>query len=71
MFVLKILTTVWLALTAFGTSSTMLDEKETVSSRLLGAAVMLVRIYQLPENKPECLRAVVQEAVCCGKLKEY
>nr|DAK73286.1 MAG TPA: hypothetical protein [Bacteriophage sp.] len=40
MFVLKILTTVWLALTAFGTSSTMLDEKETVSSRLLGAAVI-------------------------------
>lgn len=37
MFVLKIVTTVWLALTAFGTSSTMLDEKETVSSRLLGA----------------------------------
>lgn len=31
----------------------------------------LVRIYQLPENKLECPRAVVQEAVCCGKLKEY
>lgn len=31
----------------------------------------LVRIYRLPESKPECLRAVVQEAVCCGKLKEY
>lgn len=31
----------------------------------------LVRIYQLPENKPECLRAVVQEAVYCGKLREY
>lgn len=31
----------------------------------------LVRIYQLPENKPECLRAAVQEAVCCGKLREY
>lgn len=31
----------------------------------------LVRIYQLPENELECPRAVVQEAVCCGKLKEY
>ena len=28
-------------------------------------------IYQLPENKPECLREAVQEAVCCGKLREY
>lgn len=31
----------------------------------------LVRIYQLLGNKPECLRGVVQEAVCCGKLREY
>ena len=31
----------------------------------------LVRIYQLPENTPGCLSAEVQEAVCCGKLKEY
>lgn len=31
----------------------------------------LVRIYQSPESKPECLREVVQEAVCCGKLREY
>lgn len=31
----------------------------------------LVRIYRLLENKPECLRVVVQEAVCCGKLREY
>lgn len=31
----------------------------------------LVRIYQLPGNKLECLREVVQEAVCCGKLREY
>lgn len=31
----------------------------------------LVRIYQLLENKLECLKAVVQEAVCCGKLREY
>lgn len=28
-------------------------------------------IYQLPENKPECLKAVAQEAVCCGKSREY
>lgn len=28
-------------------------------------------IYRLPENKPECPRAVAQEAVYCGKLKEY
>ncbi len=27
----------------------------------------LVRIYRLPENKPGCLRAVVQEVVCYGK----
>lgn len=31
----------------------------------------LVQIYQLPENKPECLRAVVQEVACCGKSREY
>lgn len=30
-----------------------------------------VQIYQLPENKPECLRAVVQEVACCGKSREY
>lgn len=47
MFVLKILTTVWLALTVFGASSTMLDEKETVSSRFLGAAVMLGQILAI------------------------
>lgn len=29
------------------------------------------RFKHMPENKPECLRTVVQEAVCCGKLKEY
>ena len=31
----------------------------------------LVRIYQLPGNKLECLREVVQEAVYCGKSREY
>ena len=28
-------------------------------------------IYRLPENKQGCLRAVAQEAVYYGKLKEY
>lgn len=31
----------------------------------------LVRIYQLLENKQECLRAVVQEVAYCGKSREY
>lgn len=31
----------------------------------------LVPTYRLPGNKPECLREAVQEAVCCGKLREY
>lgn len=31
----------------------------------------LVQIYRLPGSKPECLKAVAQEAVCCGKLSEY
>ena len=31
----------------------------------------LVRIYQLPVNKLECLRGAVREAACCGKLREY
>ena len=31
----------------------------------------LVRIYRLPGSKLECLREVVQEAVCCGKSREY
>lgn len=47
MFVLKIATTVWLALTAFGTSSTMLDEKATVSPRLLSIAVMFGQILAI------------------------
>ena len=47
MFVLKIATTVWLALIAFGMASATLDEKETVSSRHLGAAVMLGQILAI------------------------
>ena len=30
-----------------------------------------VRIYRLPENKPECLRVAVHDQGYCGKLKEY
>lgn len=40
MFVLKIATTVWLTLIAFGMASATLDEKATVSPRLLSIAVM-------------------------------
>lgn len=47
MFVLKIATTVWLTLIALGMTSTMLDEKEAVSSGLLGAAVMLGQILAI------------------------
>lgn len=38
---------------------------------LLTYSRSLVRIYQLPGNKLGCLREAVQEAVCCGKLREY
>lgn len=47
MFVLKIVTTVWLALTAFGTSSTMLDEKETAITRLISIAIMFGQILAI------------------------
>ena len=40
MFVLKIATTVWLALIALGMASATLNEKVTVSTRLLSIAVM-------------------------------
>ena len=40
MFVLKIATTVWLALIALGMASATLNEKVTVSTRLLSVAVM-------------------------------
>ena len=40
MFVLKIATTVWLALIALGMVNTALNKKVTVSTRLLGIAVM-------------------------------
>ena len=40
MFVLKIATTVWLALIALGMASATLNQKVTVSTRLLSVAVM-------------------------------
>lgn len=40
MFVLKIATTVWLALIALGMASATLNQKVTVSTRLLSIAVM-------------------------------
>lgn len=47
MFVLKIATTVWLALIALGMANTTLNVKVTVSTRLLGAAVMLGQILAI------------------------
>lgn len=47
MFVLKIVTTVWLALIAFGMVNATLNEKVAVSTRLLGSAVMLGQILAI------------------------
>lgn len=47
MFVLKIATTVWLTLIAFGTVNTALNKKVTVSTRLLSIAVMLGQILAI------------------------
>lgn len=47
MLVLKIATTVWLTLIAFGMVNATLNEKEAVSPRLLGAAVMLGQILAI------------------------
>lgn len=47
MFVLKILTTVWLALIAFGMANTTLNGKVAVSTRLLGIAVMFGQILAI------------------------
>lgn len=47
MFVLKIATTVWLTLIALGMTSATLDEKATVSPRLLSIAVMLGQILAI------------------------
>ena len=40
MFILKIATTIWLALIAFGMTSAALNKKVTVSTRLISIAVM-------------------------------
>ena len=47
MFILKIATTVWLALIAFGMVNTALNKKETVSARLLSIAVMFGHILAI------------------------
>ena len=47
MFVLKIATTVWLALIAFGMVNTALNKKVIVSTRLLGIAVMFGQILAI------------------------
>ena len=47
MFILKIVTTVWLTLIALGTASATLNEKMTVSSRRLSIAVMFGQIFAI------------------------
>ena len=47
MFVLKITTTVWLALIALGMTSATLNEKETVSTRFLSIAITFGQILAI------------------------
>lgn len=47
MFVLKIATTVWLALIALGMTSATLNEKETAITRLIGIAIMFGQILAI------------------------
>lgn len=47
MFVLKILTTVWLTLIAFGMANATLNVKATISTRLLGIAIMFGQILAI------------------------
>lgn len=47
MFVLKIVTTVWLALIALGMTGAALNEKTTVSARLLGVVVTFGQILAI------------------------
>lgn len=47
MFTLKIATTIWLALIAFGMANATLNRKADVSSRLLGIAVMFGQILAI------------------------
>ena len=47
MFVLKIATTVWLALIAFGMANATLNEKAAVGTRFLGIAIMFGQILAI------------------------
>ena len=47
MFVLKIVTTVWLTLIALGMVSTALNKKVTANTRLLSIAVMFGQILAI------------------------
>lgn len=47
MFVLKIVTTVWLALIAFGMANATLNEKVTVSTRFLSIAITFGQILAI------------------------
>ena len=47
MFILKITTTIWLTLIAFGMASAALNKKTTVSTRLLSIAVMFGQILAI------------------------
>lgn len=47
MFILKIATTIWLTLIAFGMAGAALNEKVTVSTRLLSIAVMFGQILAI------------------------
>ena len=47
MLVLKIATTVWLTLIALGMANATLNVKVTISTRLLGAAVMFGQILAI------------------------
>lgn len=47
MFILKIATTIWLTLIAFGMARAALNKKVTVSTRLLSIAVMFGQILAI------------------------
>nr|DAF80514.1 MAG TPA: hypothetical protein [Bacteriophage sp.] len=47
MFVLKIATTVWLALIALGMTSATLNEKEATTTRLMSIAIMFGQILAI------------------------
>ena len=47
MFILKIITTIWLTLIALGMASAASNEKVTVTARFLGIAVMFGQILAI------------------------